>query len=1540
MPPDPARPCSSGASQAPPASGSDGPARFGVLAIQLVAIVSLTVAAAAYTLYQRGEREAARIEAVAELHAAQVAAWQQERLARARFLGASTDLLSLLSKWQREKDAQSLEALITRLSVLATGVGAQGAALLDDQAQVLVSAATGMVQATPALRALVAAAITSGDVAQGALAGDPAGSVPILADFVAPLVASGKPARAVVLLRVDASATLLAAVRKWPVPSTSGATLLVRRDGDMLVGLRGTDPRPLSSPDLLAAMAIRGDKPFGKAYLGRDFGGASVLGAVVPIERTAMYVIVKIDSAEIFLGALRELLAILISGLLAAVLAVVVHRYSRQRVALAQADRDREAQDERLRSLALVGAIAENATDAIFVKDRQGRYLLFNREAGRAIGRRCEEVVGHDDHAIFGAAAAAHVIDNDREVMREDRAQTYEETLQIAGETVVFLATKGPLHNDVGAVIGLFGIARNITASRRTEQALRDSEATMRALLGSLVDGVFLAQDHRFVFANPALPAMLGYSPETFVGLPFAAVVAPEYLDAWVTRFDRRIGGGPPPPSHYEVRFLSALEPRGIWVELRASRHEFEGRPAVLGIVRDVSERRRAEQAVRDSESQYRSIFSALTEGVAIFDTQGRLGARNPAAERLLGLSAGQLLGLAESSAEAQLPIREDGSVVRAHELPLAVTLATGQALRGMELGYPVELGYPDLPGRRLWLRVNSEPVLDPISGALTEVVLSFSDVTARHAAEQQLRKLSLAVEQNPSSIVITDIDGRIEYVNKAYVRTTGFTREEVLGRKPSLLKSGLTAPAVYDTLWETLKRGVPWKGEFVNRRKSGEEYSVFTLVSPIRQADGRITHYLAIQEDITERKRIGAELDRHRHRLEDLVEERTRELQRAVVERTQAEQFTLTIANNVPGLVAYWDRSLHCRFATRAVLEWFGKPVDQVINSALLDLVGEKVVRKTRADVDKVLAGHTVQHERAVLRPDGKRIPSWLSYVPDRHQGEVRGFFFLQTDITEIKKAENRLQQLNAELTLARDRAQAANRAKSAFLANMSHEIRTPMNAIVGLTHLLRRESRDAVQADRLDKVSEAADHLLRLLNDILDLSKIESGKLTLEQTDFSIEDLLLRASDLVGERARSKGLELIIESGPMPAIVRGDSTRLLQALLNLLGNAVKFTRSGWIRIRSELIEDSASGLQIRLEVQDTGVGIEPDHLTKLFHDFEQADSTTTRRFGGTGLGLAITRRLVEFMGGQVGVNSEPESGSTFWFTVRLGHADFSPTQRLPASLIQGRVLVVDDQPPAAQALVAMLSELGLRADAAPAVTPARALWQAALAAGDPYRLVLIDWPMADDPAWADIFEAAASPEGGSNCTIMCALDEPGARLAALRLGAQEVVRKPLTRAALHDLLVLRLSQRLLPGLPGDAAGIAESVLRERFPDARVLLAEDNLINQIVAVELLRAVGLRVEVADNGRQALERMRAEPFDLVLMDIQMPEMDGLAATRAIRELPNGRAVPIIAMTANAFGEDRMACLEAGMNDHIGKPVDPAALFEVMLRWLSR
>ncbi|MBS0347339.1 MAG: response regulator [Proteobacteria bacterium] len=528
----------------------------------------------------------------------------------------------------------------------------------------------------------------------------------------------------------------------------------------------------------------------------------------------------------------------------------------------------------------------------------------------------------------------------------------------------------------------------------------------------------------------------------------------------------------------------------------------------------------------------------------------------------------------------------------------------------------------------------------------------------------------------------------------------------------------------------------------------------------------------------------------------------------------------------------------------------------------------------------------------------------------------------------------EDLVEQRTRELAVAKETAEEASRFKSSFLANMSHEIRTPMNAIVGLTHLIRRAAVDSRQIEQLDKISQAARHLLGIINDILDFSKIEAGKLTIESADFELDRVFRNLNDLICDRAAEKGLEVINRIDPaIPVMLHGDQMHLGQILVNFASNAVKFTDAGCVIFRARLLEEGTGTVTVRFEVSDTGIGLNEEQRNRLFQAFVQADASTTRKFGGTGLGLAISKRLVELMGGRVGVDSELGKGSTFWFELPLQRATSAPVprghMRLDGNL---HVLVVDDNADARTALEDMLNAFSARVATADCGEHAVSLAREALLGGSPFNLILMDWAM---PGMDGIETSRRIQALGCDARIILATaySSEWTTEQLHTMGIQAQLSKPVTPSMLHDTIV-EVFSGAEPVHPAGQAAIDLSPLRGRY----ILLAEDNPVNQEVALALLEETGLRVDLASDGLEALQKASTTAYDLVLMDVQMPHMDGLEATRALRQLPQCQSLPILAMTANAFDEDRRACLEAGMNDHVAKPVDPDNLFATLIHWM--
>jgi PAS domain S-box-containing protein len=682
---------------------------------------------------------------------------------------------------------------------------------------------------------------------------------------------------------------------------------------------------------------------------------------------------------------------------------------------------------------------------------------------------------------------------------------------------------------------------------------------------------------------------------------------------------------------------------------------------------------------------------------------------------------------------------------------------------------------------------------------------------------------------------------------------------------------------------------------------------------------------------------RLYAELRTHHDQLESLVEERTAEVlrQKKRLDQTLAElELILEHASLGIALVTASPAGRFVARVNRALEDMFGYDHGELNgrNMRLLFRSDDESEEFSRIYDDVLRQASPYNGELIFRRKDGSSLCGALVGTAVDPRDRDKGAIWLLEDITELRQTE-------AELREAKAVAEAANAAKSSFLANMSHEIRTPMNAVIGLSHLALNTELTRRQRDYLEKINGSAKALLGILNDILDMSKIEAGKLDIELAEFDLDDVLRHVAITLGTRVEEKGLELVFAVEPdVPNRLVGDSLRLGQILLNLCSNAVKFTEEGEITVAGELLGEAEGKLSLRFAVTDSGIGMTEDQVARLFAPFNQADASTTRRFGGTGLGLSIAKRLVEMMDGEIGVDSVFGKGTTFWFRIVLGRGVEHKAIRVidRAFFASLNVLVVDDNASARGILVRFLAASGCKVDQA--ASGAEAV-EACVRAADPYHLVMMDMRMPGMNGLQAAERIRQANAGAPPKIILVSAywrDELGS-LQDRDSPLSGFLAKPIDQSALIDTLLTVFGQT-------DTAAAARRAdvvdTAPNFRGVRVLLVEDNEINQMVASELLEAAGFIVTIAGDGRQGVDRALGEAYDVVLMDVHMPVLDGYAASRELRTYPRLADLPIIAMTANAMTEDHQRALDAGMNDHIAKPIDVDKMFAVIGKWLAK
>ena len=783
-------------------------------------------------------------------------------------------------------------------------------------------------------------------------------------------------------------------------------------------------------------------------------------------------------------------------------------------------------------------------------------------------------------------------------------------------------------------------------------------------------------------------------------------------------------------------------------------------------------------------------------------------------------------------------------------------------------------------------------------------------------------------------AIIQMDTEGRVTGWNSGAERIKGYSANEILGRHMSVFyPPGVITPEALEQRLAVARESGFAHDEGWRVRKDGTRFWASVTITPIHDDEGRITGYSKITRDLTENRAQEIELKR-------LVG-----VQKAILDNAGVA----IITTDMKGFITLFNPSAERLLGYRSD-EVIGKLTpaafhdrDEVAEKAraLAEELGVSVKPGLATLGAKALRGEVDTSEWTYVTKSGQRKPVLLSVTGIFDEaGTPLGTVGLAADLTEQKRYQT-------ELVSARVAAERANMAKSSFLANMSHEIRTPMNAILGMTQLVLQGPLDPQQRSLLEKAFAASQALLNILNDVLDYSKVEAGHMQLEVRELSLESLLANAASLFAHQAEQKGLEFILDIPPdLPPQVLGDPLRLTQVLSNLLSNALKFTSEGSVTLSARSERTSAQMCRVRFSIADSGIGMNRSQIAQLFKPFTQADASVTRKYGGTGLGLSICKRLVELMGGVIEVRSTPGQGSEFYFDIdmALPATDLS-VQRKPSRLPFERALVVDDQIAAAHVLQVMLHSWKVDSSCCDSAVAAVEELKQAMASGRPFDLVVTDLQMPEMDGLGLVDRIQQLVARGSLPHVptivmvsMYAQEDLMDQLQGRPIAA--LLSKPVLPSALLNALTGTVYEKAGPQLasPGGAATYnnyisAAAPLRGK----RILLAEDNEVNQQVATAFLQSAGLEVSVACNGLQALEMAQSGQFAAILMDMHMPEMDGLEATRQIRNIPACAATPIIAMTAAVMQEDKKACFDAGMDDFVGKPIDPEELIGALRKW---
>lgn len=1184
---------------------------------------------------------------------------------------------------------------------------------------------------------------------------------------------------------------------------------------------------------------------------------------------------------------------------------------------------EREVAERKLAEAALKQAenkyrsIFENAGEGIFLTTPEGNYLAANPMLARIYGYdEPEDLVV----AVRVISDQLYVDSKRREEFRrrlqdEDLILDFESQVYRRDGSIIWISENArAVRDDRGELEYYEGTVADITERRAQEDALRDSEMRFRAIWDTTSDGMRLTNRNGVTLSvNKAFARMVGKSPAELEGRPFTEAFLFEgpssaKIEEHVERFEGR--------DYDEDEEIQLTFQNGRTLDFQLSKAivELENRePLLLSVFHDITQRREQEDALRDSEMRFRAIWDTTSDGMRLTNRNGEILSVNKAFCRMVGMSAEELEGQS-----------------------LTVTYPTDADLKPKLERHKKRFARRHFEEHEeLLLTFQNHCTLDvELSNALVELenrqplLLSvFHDITERRRIDEKLRESELLyhslVEGLPQNIFRKDLEGRFTFANQNFCKLMSKSLDEVIGRTDFDFSPKELALKYQADDHRILKTGEVFQTVEEHQEPGKPKIYVETVKTSLYDKDGNVIGIQGIFWDVTDKKRTENQLAYERDLLGALLD-------------------------TIPDRIYFKDRDSRFLRISRALADAFGlNDPKEAIGQSDFDFFTKDHAQPAFEDEQKIIQSGKPIIGKTEKETWGAGGTTWAltTKMPLRSSdGDIIGTFGVSKDITELKQAEE-------QLGMARDAALETAKLKSEFLATMSHEIRTPLNGIIGMTGLLQDTKLNSQQKDFAETVRSSANALLDIINDILDFSKMEAGRLVFEKIDFDLRDVVESIAELLAERAQSKGIEFGCDIAPdVETELRGDSGRVRQVVLNLVSNAVKFTSEGEIVIRVSKESETAKHLGVRIAVSDTGIGISKKNVGRIFEAFTQADGSTTRQYGGTGLGLAICKQIVELMGGKIGADSEPNRGSTFWFSLKFEkQSTIRNREREMADLEGRRVLIVDDNATNRQILEHQTR--AWRMDVRCAVGGEEALRELSLAKkeGRPFEIGLLDMQMPgmDGLTLARKIKA----DGTLAATRLALLTSLGHRFDPDELrdaGFSAALVKPVKQKRLLECVTQTLAGAdSLKDLTVVSTG-TDFLGRDQIPDSRkrlrILLAEDNSVNQKVALLQLRQIGYRADCVGDGSEAIEEIKGIPYDVILMDCHMPVKDGYEATREIRDIeraamvenPGLRPAYIIAMTANAMEGDRDRCIEAGMDDYVAKPVEVPELRAALKR----